>query len=225
MQLKIRRLLIIPLICLHLVPFAQNAVPVSVNTALSLLRSFKKEQRFWAIGQSTQFQLHFSPKDAGSLGFSYYTNGKFSNALEATAKSGATTPQQIAYTNAASMRLKELSIGWKHYLKGTCEQEETFNLYGYAGFGLVLGRIDNTHDVIIDTANYLVPVSAGKANFKRLTVDLGLGAEVSLGAQIYFFTEGRAWIPTTDYPSSYLFVNDNAPVVGTIDFGIRVLFD
>ena len=225
MQLKTRWLFSISLICLHLAAFAQNGIPVSVNTALSLLRSFKKEQRFWAIGQSTQLQLHFSPRDAGSLGFSYYTNGKFSNALEATAKSGATTPQQIAYVNAATMRLKELSIGWKHYLKGTCEQEETFNLYGYAGFGLVLGRIDNTHNIPIDTAGYSVPVRAGRANFKRLTVDLGLGAEVSLGAQIYFFTEGRAWIPTTDYPSPYLFVNSNAPVVGTLDVGIRILFD
>ena len=71
---------------------------------------------------------------------------------------------------------------------------------------------------------YQVPVRIGKANFKRLTLDLGLGWETPLGADIFIYAEGRAWIPTTDYPSKYIFINDNAPLVGMINTGIRILF-
>jgi hypothetical protein len=71
---------------------------------------------------------------------------------------------------------------------------------------------------------YNVPVRIGKANFKRLTIDAGLGAEFPVGADIYFYSEGRVWIPTTDYPSKYIFVNKNAPMLGMFNIGLRVLF-
>ena len=143
----------------------------------------------------------------------------------ASAKLPATSPQQINYVNKAEMRFKQFSLGWKHYLKGAFNSEDKWNLYGYAGFGLMLGRVVNNHSLTIDTSLYNVPVRSGKANFKRLTVDLGLGWEVPLSSDIFFYNEARVWIPTTDYPSNYLLVNKNAPLVASLNFGIRILFD
>ncbi|HKC36684.1 MAG TPA: hypothetical protein VKB95_11500 [Chitinophagaceae bacterium] len=203
-----------------------SAQPIkfSIATDLGLQRSFKKEQQYWAGGHTIQAQFHFTPKDGAYFWISYYTNGKFSNNIMTTAKSAATLPQQINYVNNAVMRFKQISIGWRKYLKGAFNAEHGWNIYGYAGFGLLLGRIENTHSVSIDTTVYIVPVRVGKANFKRLTLDLGLGWEAPLGADIFIYAEGRAWIPTTDYPSKYIFVNDNAPLVGMFNVGIRILF-
>ena len=204
------------------VVFAQTQF--SIATDLGLQRSFKKEQQYWAGGHTIQAQFHFTPKDGAYLWLSYYTNGKYSNNVTANAKSITTLPQQINYVNNAVMRFKQISIGWRKYLKGTFNAEEGWNIYGYAGFGLILGRIENTHSVSIDTVVYNVPVRIGKANFKRLTLDLGFGWEAPLGADVFIYAEGRAWIPTTDYPSKYIFVNDNAPLVGMFNAGIRILF-
>ena len=196
----------------------------SIASDLGLQRSFKKGQQYWAGGHTIQVQFHFTPKDGAYAWVSYYTSGKFNNNVTATAKSIATSPQQVNYVNNAVMRFKQISIGWKKYLKGAFNIEEGSNIYGYAGFGLLLGRIENTHSVLIDTLVYNVPVRTGKANFKRLTLDLGLGWEAPIGADVFFYAEGRVWIPTTDYPSKFIFVNDNAPLVGMINAGIRVLF-
>src|SRR4030095_2551272 len=122
------------------------------------------------------------------------------------------------------MRFKHLSLGWKHYFIGGSDIDEKWSLYGYTGFGLLLGRVINSHSVSIDTNSYFVPVRSGKANFKRLTLDMGLGWEVPLGGDIFFYNEARLWIPTTDYPSKYIFVNKNAPFVASLNFGIRILF-
>ena len=212
------------LVAVFFFAFSIAQTQFSIATDLGLQRSFKKGQQYWAAGHTIQAQFHFTPKDGAYAWISYYTNGKFSNNVTATAKSATTIPQQINYVNNALMRFKQISIGWKKYLKGTCDAEEGWNLYGYAGFGLLLGRVENTHSVPIDTFVYKVPVRVGKANFKRLTLDLGLGWEVPIGADVFFYAEGRAWIPTTDYPSKFIFVNDNAPLVGMINAGIRVLF-
>jgi len=211
------------LFCFSAVSFSQPT-RFSIATDLGLQRSFKKEQRYWAGGHTIQVQFHFTPKDGAYAWVSYYTSGKFSNNVTATARSATTLPQQINYINKAVMRFKQISIGWKKYLKGTFNAEHGWNIYGYAGFGLILGRIENTHSVPIDTSVYIVPVRVGKANFKRLTLDLGLGWEAPIGADVFIYAEGRAWIPTTDYPSKYIFVNDNAPLVGMFNVGIRVLF-
>jgi hypothetical protein len=203
---------------------ASGQTQFSIASDIGLQRSFKKGQQYWAVGPTIQVQFHFSPKDGAYAWISYYTNGKFSNNVTASAKSPTTLPQQINYVNNAVMRFKQISIGWKKYLKGAFNIEEGWNIYGYAGFGLIMGRVVNTHSVSIDTSVYKVPVRSGKANFKRLTVDLGLGWEVPLGGDTFFYAEGRVWIPTTDYPSKFIFVNDNAPLVGMINAGIRILF-
>jgi hypothetical protein len=204
--------------------FSQQAA-FSIATDLGLQRSIKKEQQYWAVGQTVHVHFHFTPKEGAYVWISYYSEGKFHNDLSATAKQPATNPQQINYVNNAAMRFKHLSVGWKHYFIGSSDIEKGWSLYGYTGFGLMLGRVINTYSVSIDTTLYNVQVRSGKANFKRLTLDLGLGWETPLGGDVYFYTEGRAWIPTTDYPSKYIFVNKNAPFVASLNFGVRILFD
>ena len=196
----------------------------SIATDFGLQRSFKKEQQYWAVGHTVQAQFHFTPQDAAYLWISYYTEGNFSNRLIATAKSPLVIPQEIHYTNEAAMRFKQFSIGWKKYLRGRFDAETGWNIYAYGGFGLLLGRVINTHQPGIDTMDYHVPVREGKANFKRLTLDVGGGWETPIGADIFLYAEGRAWIPTTDYPSKHIFVNDNAPLTGMFNIGIRILF-
>jgi hypothetical protein len=196
----------------------------SIATDLGLQRSFKKEQRYMAGGHTVHALFHFTPRGSVYAWISYYSVGKFSNNLTATAKDQSTTPQQVNYRNNAEMRFKHLSVGWKHYFRGRYDAEEGWNLYGYTGFGLMLGRVVNSHSVFIDTAIYDVPVYSGKANFKRLTLDVGAGYEVPLGGDIFFYTEGRLWIPTTDYPSKHIFINENAPLVASVNFGVRILF-
>jgi hypothetical protein len=210
---------------LFFVPAFSQTAQFSLATDVSLLRSFKKEQRYWAIGQTVAGHFNFAPKNGMYVWLAYYSNGKFSNHPSATAKSPLTLPHQIDYTNDAQMRIKHISVGWKHYLKGAYNMEDKWSLYGYAGFGLLFGSIENQHSVSIDSAEYYIPVLQGKANFKRLTLDLGLGYEIPLGGDIYFYMEGRAFLPTTDYPSNYLFVNKKAPLTGSLNTGLRILFD
>ena len=219
----LKRSFIILLLFIPAIAFSQ--LPgISVATDLSILRNFKNEQRYWAVGHNTNLQFHITNKEAVYVGFIYSSNGKFSNNLQASAISTTTSPQVINYVNKGKMRVKEFSIGWKKYLKGSFNQEKKWNLYGTAGFGLLLGRVINTHSIAIDTAVYNVPVRRGKANFKRLTFDLGLGAEIPLTSDLYFYMEAKAWVPTTNYPSNYLFVNNNAPFMGVVSGGIRILF-
>ena len=196
----------------------------SIATDLGLQRSFKKEQQYWAGGHTVHAHFHFTPKDGAYAWISYYSVGKFSNNVTATAKSATTVPQQVNYVNKAEMRFKHFSIGWKRYLKGNCSIDEGWSLYFYTGLGILLGKVTNTHSVAIDTNVYKVPVRSGKANFKRLTLDLGLGWETPIGADVFFYTEGRVWVPTTDYPSKFIFVNKNAPLVAMLNFGLRILF-
>ena len=196
----------------------------SLATDISLQRNFKKEQLYWAVGHTTQTIFHLTPKGAIYLSFAYYSNGRFKNNVTADATTVLTIPQKINYINNARMRLKEFSIGWRKYLIGAADAEKKWSLYGNAGFGVLFGSIENVHSVSIDTALYSVPVLSGTARFKRLTLDLGLGWEVPLGGDLFFYTEGKVWIPTTDYPSKYIFINNNAPFTGMICLGVRVLF-
>ncbi|HEX5651703.1 MAG TPA: hypothetical protein VFX58_01435 [Chitinophagaceae bacterium] len=196
----------------------------SIATDLDLQRNFSSGQSYWAFGHTIQGQFHLAMKDAVYVWLSYYTNGKFRNEVVATAKSPLTSPQQLRYTNQAKMGTRQFSIGWKKWLKGVYNAESSWNLYSYAGFGLLFGNVVNTHSIPIDTMDYLVPVRSGEGKFKRLTADLGLGIEIPLGAEIYLYTEARTWLPVSDYPSKYLFKNENAPVYGFFNAGIRILF-
>ena len=213
---------IITLCCFTTV--SSQSINFSLATDVSILRSFKKDQRYWSIGQTVHFHFHLTPRDGAYAWVAYYSNGKFSNNINATAKSAITVPQQVSYRNKAELLFKHISLGWKRYLKGTFDAEKYWSLYGYAGFGLMLGHVVNTHSVNVDTSIYTVPVLPGKANFKRLTLDIGLGVEFPVGGDIYLYLEGRALVPTTDYPSQYLFINKHAPFTGAANGGLRILF-
>ncbi|MBL0153758.1 MAG: hypothetical protein IPP93_09800 [Chitinophagaceae bacterium] len=204
---------------------AANAqVRFSLCNDLGLQRSFKKGQQYWAGGHTLSGDFHFTSTDAAYFWISYYTEGKFKNNLIATAKSPSTTPQQVNYVNNALMRFKQFSLGWKKFLKGSFDADKSWNMYGFAGFGIILGKVTNTHSVSIDSNVYVLPVRSGKANFKRLTIDVGLGAEWPMGSDFFVYSELRAWLPTTSYPSKYVFVNRDAPIVGMLNFGLRILF-
>ena len=217
-------ILLISILIFSVAVFSQRPV-LSIATDLGLQRSFKKDQRYWAFGQTVHTNFNFTPREGLYLWIAYYSNGKFSNNVIATAKSGISFPQQMNYVNNASMRFKHFSVGWKHYLKGANDMETSWSLYCYAGFGLLMGKVSNTHSIVIDTSLYTAPVLKGTAKFKRLTFDVGLGWEVLLGGSVYFYNDARLWIPTTDYPNDHVFVNKNAPLVGSLNAGIRVLFD
>jgi hypothetical protein len=197
---------------------------ISLASDFSVLRSFKQEQKFWAIGQTVHLHIHFTPTDGAYAWISYYTRGKFKNQVTANANSPFTIPQQIEFTNNSEMRLKHISLGWKHYLSGSTDSESGLNLYNYLGFGLILGLVENEHSIGLDTSTYNLPVFGGRANFKRLTIDLGLGAEFPIGADVFVYLEARACIPTSGYPSQHILKNENAPFVGALNTGLRILF-
>lgn len=217
---------IYPIYFLLLTPCAHSQQPqFSLSTDFSVLRSFKQQQQYWAVGQTVTGHFHVSQKNEVYAWICYYGNGKFTNKLTATAKSAATSPQEIAYTNRASLSFRHISMGWKRYLIGASNTENEANFYAYAGLGLMLGKVINAHSLGIDSSEYLLPVMAGTGRFKRLTLDLGLGYELPVGGDVFLYLEGRALVPTTYYPSNYLFINKYAPFTASANIGLRILFD
>ena len=196
----------------------------SFATDLGLQRSFRKDQRYWAIGHTVHGHFHFTDRQGLYGSFAYFSAGRFRHQFTATAKSATTTPQNFSFHNNTEMRFKLISLGWKQYVRGRYNVSDNWNLYGSAGFGLMLGRVTNEQDPAVDTSLYEVPVYRGMAHFKRLTFDLALGWEVPIGGEVYFYTEGRLFVPTTDYPSRHLLVNENAPLAAAAVAGIRILF-
>ncbi len=219
-----RHVYIILFLCSSSVAFSQRP-GFSIATDLDIQRSFLKNQQYWAAGQTMQLHFHIDRKEEIYAWVAYYAYGKFSNQLSAPAKSSSTIPQQVSYVNNAQMRFKHVSVGWKHYIKGAYNIDRGWSIYSYAGFGLMMGRIVNTHSIGVDTSLYILPVLNGKAHFKRLTLDLGLGWEKPLGGDIFFYSEFRLWVPTTDYPSQHILVNNNAPLDASLNFGVRILIN
>ena len=221
---RVRNFFLLSGVLLSFTAFAQY----SVATDGSLLRNLNEQQKFWAFGQTVQ--LNFYPageKNAVYAWVSYYTTGKFENNFMASAKDPLTNPQQIQYRANTHLRYRHLSLGWKHYFIGTYNSENIWNAYGYAGFGLLLGKATNGFDKLVDSALYTIPQPReGSSAFKRMTADLGLGVEIPLGATVYVYTEARTWIPSSHYPSEYLYKsNYNIPAVVAINLGLRVLIE
>src|SRR5688572_18501647 len=107
-----------------------------------MMRGLKKEQQFWAIGQTITSHFHLSPQNGIYVFFNYHINGRFQNSVNAAAKSPATTPQFIPYKNRANLTLPHLSAGWKRYLSGCFSRDTKGSLYGYGGLGLMMGKIE-----------------------------------------------------------------------------------
>lgn len=188
------------------------------------MRNFSPGQKFWSLGGTVQFNIHFSKKESGYGWITYYVPGKFSNKFIAEAKSPATVPQALPFKAAANWRSNEVSLGWKHYFKGSFDAETGWNLYGLAGFGLMFTKLENVFTPAVDTALYTTPTLPGKSEFYRLTLDLGGGVEFPVGANLFLFGDARTWIKASDDPSPYLHHTKRVPLPVIASGGIRILF-
>lgn len=199
----------------------------SLATDVSLLHNFNKLQRFNVVGQTLHINWHLDEKNTFYTWFTYHSNGKYNSNLTADAKSISTQPQTLSFSNHSEMRLRQLSLGIKRYLLGSFNKLDKFNLYGSAGFGLIIGTASNSFSTAVDTSLYMVQnnVVNGSGDFKRLSFDLSAGWEIPIAYEIFFFTEARLHIPTTNYPNNFLLKNDNAPFLGGINLGLRILFN
>ena len=203
---------------------AQDAF--SIATDISVLGSFTSGQRFFAIGQSVQGNFYLNKKQSIYALLCYYTKGQSRNSLTAVARDPFTLPQTMDFNATSTQRFRQISTGLRQYLKGTYDDEQSWNLYGMAGFGLLFGRVENKYNQSIDADRYILPQKAiaGTGDFKRLTFDLGAGAEMMIGSSIYLYTEARTWIQASDYPSPYLY-NNHLPRTVSLSTGMRILID
>ena len=199
-------------------------VRISVAPDLSIMRNFSPKQKFWTLGSTVQFNFHFNAKESGYAWISYYTPGKFKNNFTATAKALTTSPSSIPFKASAKWRNNEMSLGWKHYFKGSYDAETGYNIYSVAGFGLMFTKVENIFSPAIDTSLYNTPTLAGNSEFYRLTIDLGTGVEFPIGGNFFLYGDVRTWIPTSDYPSPFLHSNKNVPLPFMISGGMRILF-
>jgi len=205
--------------------FAQ--VKFSAATDISLLHNFDPQQKFTTIGLTILPQWHLDKKNTVYAWLNFHMKGKYENTLIATATSPTTQPQTISFSNQSEMKLKQISFGFKRYLIGSYNHLEKFNLYAAGGFGVIYGNASNIFSTNIDTSLYTIQYNVihGSGDFKRLTFDLSGGVEFPISYEIYIYSEMRMYIPTTDYPSKYLLNNSHAPKLGSINIGLRILFD
>lgn len=203
--------------------FAQ--VRFSFATDASLLRNFSPRQKFWGFGQGVQTDFHFTKTETLYAWVNYHTAGKFSNQFVATAKSPATSPSAINYTVTGKWKFRQVSLGWKHYFKGAFNEEESWNLYGLAGLGLLFASAQNTLSSPLDTSLYSPSGPAiGQDGFKRLTADLGIGAEYPLSAGFFIYSDLRTSLPASNYPSPFFHDQKHVPLPLMLAAGIRILF-
>ena len=204
--------------------FAQ--IRFSFSTGASLLRNFSPQQKFWAFGQGVQADFHVSKKETVYALANYHTVGKFTNTFTATAKASSTSPEQIKYAVTGKWKFRQVSLGWKHYLKGFFDEEADWNLYGAAGFGLLFASAENYLATPLDTMLYS-PVEApalGKDGFKRLTLDIAIGMEYPLGPGFFAYGDLSTSLPASDYPSPLFHNQNHVPRPLMLSAGIRILF-
>jgi len=206
------------------IAFAQ--VRFSIATDVSVLRNFSPHQKFWAFGQGVEGDFHFTKKNTLYAWINYHTKGSFTNIFVADAKSSSTTPATINYEVKGKWGLRQVSIGWKHYFKGSFNEENSWNIYGAAGFGLLFSKVQNSLLTTIDTSLYaLQPTPVfGNDEFKRLTVDLAIGTEYPLASGIFLYSDVRTSLPASDYPSPFFHDQKRIPLPVMLNVGIRVLF-
>ena len=121
------------------------------------------------------------------------------------------------------MRVSHFSIGWKNYLAGRTDSKKR-NFYSTLGLGLLSGNVENIFDKTIDSSLYQIPISEGSGDFKRLTLDVGLGIDIPITGDLYFYSELRTFIPTSSYPSKYILENNDAPFPILLGGGLRIHF-
>lgn len=190
-----------------------------------LLRNLSPEQKFFALGQTIKANFHLTQKNAVYAWLSYYGKGRLRFNETAVSKSVLINPQRIDYSIRSTIKYNQFSVGWKRYVKGSFNIEKDWALYGYAGFGLLFGKVENTFDPGIDTMSYKIdPPFPGLGKLTKLTFDAGIGAEYPVIADLYVYSELRTWLAASDYPSGYLRNNKNFPSIIALNIGARILF-
>ena len=197
-------------------------VDFSLASGASVLRNFSPQQGFWAFGQTIRAAVYFSPKQSAYASLDYYTEGKYKNSFTASAKSPATSPQELNYTATGRLTYRQVSLGWKHFFKGSYHEQRDYTIYGTAGFGFLFSKVRNT--VPVDTVLYNAIPTEGESKVRKLTFDLGLGVEQCLGGNFFAFGEGRLWLPASSHTNPYLSNQKNVPLAGMFSIGLRVLF-
>ena len=205
---------------------AEAQIHFSLTTDVSLLRNLTKDQQFTTLGQSITANFHISPKATVYAGISYYVNGRYKNSLTAIEKDTTGGGMNVSYTASSRLGYRQFSLGAKHFFTGAFDNEESLNIYGTAGLGVLTGNVENVVDKDLDTAIYALPqrAVAGTGRFHRLTFDLGLGAELPVAAGFFVYGELRTWLPASDYPSPLLY-NNRTPKVVLLNAGVRILFN
>jgi hypothetical protein len=198
---------------------------LSVNTNVSLTRNFNRQNTYFAVGNDVRLEYHFRDKLSGMVSFGYYSTGKFNNRVTTTALSPGTSPASITYGVNTKLGMQHLTMGARYFFKGNYKTEYGYNLYGYAGYGILFLQAGNTFDSQVDTSRYkAVAPYEGSGKINRLTLDLALGVDFAVGPDVYLYGETRAIISMTDYPSNYVRFNKGYPFPLSLNLGIRVLF-
>jgi opacity protein-like surface antigen len=200
-------------------------VQFSIATDISAMRHLTDRQQFWTLGQTVQGNFHFTPRQSAYAWINYFIAGKFSNTFTASAKQPGTIPQEKAYTVNGSLRIAAFSLGWKPYFKGSYNGEDGFQLYGLAGFGLAFIKAENSSANAPDTVLYQRPAFAqsGSQSFTRMTLDVGIGVEQSLGGGIYLYGDVRGMLPVSSQPSAFAHTDAALPKALIASAGIRLL--
>lgn len=202
------------------VSFAQ----FSLTTDVSVLRNSSPRQQFWTAGQTIRAEWYPGDRGGPFVSISYFLTAEFTNSFTATAKSSTAGPATIPYTASSSWQFRQAALGWKHYFRGTFKEEKKQGWYGLIGTGLLFARIDNRLSQPIDTSQYF---SAGptqaKGTLRRITLDLGLGGEWPIGADIYAFGELRSLLQASETPSALVAGNSHIPLTTSVHAGLRVL--
>jgi hypothetical protein len=204
--------------------FAQ--IRFSIATDASLLRNLSPQQKFWSFGQGVEADFHFSKKNTAYAWINYHTQGSFTNRFVATAKSPATTPPDILYTVKGKWSFRQVSLGWKHFFKGSFNEEQYLNFYGAAGFGLLFSKVANETSPMPDTSIYQLAQTPviGSDEFKRLTFDLAAGAEYPLASGIFLYGDIKTSLPASGYPSPFFHNREKVPFPLSFNAGLRILF-
>lgn len=195
----------------------------SLATGIGVLRNLSPMQGFWAVGQTIQAQVHFSPAHSAYAWVEYYTEGTFRNNFPASAKTASVSPAQINFRATGRLAYRQLSLGWKRYLRGGYAEEQAVSVYATAGFGFLFARVRNAFSTGVDTSKYAVPTLPGEGTVRKLTFDAGAGAELPLSGSVYAFADLRTWLPASSKTSSLLHSQKNVPLPVMLTAGVRVL--
>ena len=212
------------MLCLFLLLHSFARAQFSLSTDVSVLRNSSPAQQFWTVGQTIRAEWYTGSKDGPYLSIGYYVKSRFNNQFTAKAKSSTTIPTEITYRANSSWQFRQAVLGWKHYFKSRFDSEKNEGFYGTIGTGLLFARIENSFSQSVDTSRYssLGPTAAA-GTFRRIILDLGLGGEWAIGADVYAFGELRSLLQASETRSPLVAGSRAIPLAASVHAGLRVL--